>query len=158
MSTAFGTYDKSSGGVDMDPGMYDAIIESASLVYENGVPKESQNGKNLVKVAVRIDRETVLNRTMSISFGQNKANGQWAVFAKFIEAATGIKCGDKTQRNVTEDELRGKRVRIVVEQNDNGYMDITSFMPPGKSSARPQPAPAVSNDDEPFFDEYGNRI
>ena len=151
--TTFGTYDKTSAGVEMEPGMYDGIIESATVVREqDGELKVTEYGKNLVRVAVRLDRDMILNRTMSISLGQNKANGQYAVFAKFIEAATGIKCGDKAQRNVTDEDLRGKRVRIVVEQNDKGYMDITSFMPAARAARKAAPV------DSAFLDEDGNEI
>lgn len=127
--------DHAKGGNAVEPGVYSGIIESVTLVMENGSPKLTQNGKELLDVSIRVSRDLTLNRRMAISYGQNKADKKWAVLAKFIEAATGIRCGDKEQRKVTDDDLIGKTIRCTVEINENDYADVVSFMPPASSSS-----------------------
>jgi hypothetical protein len=156
MPLTLGDHDNSVSGTAVEPGVYSGIIESVSIVMENGIPKLTENGKESVDVAIRVDREITLRRRMSISFGQNSANGQWAVLAKFIEVATGIKCGDKAQRTVTDDALIGQLVRCVVETSDRGYSNITSFLPAQKDAQKPRTASGLSKKNEdanPFDDE-----
>lgn len=146
----FGEYD-SNATPSVDPGVYDAIIESASLVYEttNGVttPKRNDNGKALFDVFFTIDASTKLKRRYSISFGQNTTNKQWSAFAKMLEVATGVRCGDPVQKELDDHDLVGKRVRIVVETNDRGYADVSNVLPSAKQNGRtaqPQPVAAGS--------------
>ena len=149
-----GDFDK-SGGTAVDPGMYDAIIESAHVLYENGLPKVNDNGKNLIDVMFVLDTETKLRRRYTISFGQNSQTKAYAAFAKVIEAALGIRAGDPAQKAVEEESFAGQRVRIVVETNDRGYSDIVTVMPPATKSTprptpKPQPVPANALETEPI--------
>lgn len=148
--TTFGQYANETSSVNLEPGMYPAMIHTADLVLEEGTPKVTENGKNLVDVVFVVDRENKPRRRYTISFGQNKSNGQWSAFAKFLEAATGLKCGDKAQRTITAEQLTGKTVRIVVAENDRGYMDVQNVLPPGKKpqeAQKTQPMTPEPDDD-----------
>jgi hypothetical protein len=150
MGVTFGEYANEGGASGLDNGMYDATIKSAALVMENGQPKATQDGKKQVDVFFQIDAETTVKRRYSISFGQNSATKTWAAFAKLIEAATGVKCGEKAQRQVTDMELVGRPVRIVIETNDRGYSDVANVMAaPQRQVAKQKPQPVV----EPVTDE-----
>lgn len=134
--TAFGELAQQAPIVD--PGIYDVIVEKAEVVKNaDGTLKMTENGKHQVDVMFRIDGDTTLNRRYTISFGKNKQNGQYAAFASFIAAVTGIPMGDPRQRNITESDLMGRRARIVTVVTDEGYVNIESVAPPPK--AKPQP-------------------
>jgi len=136
VSISFGSHDHSSGSSSqVEPGMYDATIDSVSLVKDaSGLPMVDQYGKEKAQVKFETT-EGPLSRRYTISFGKNNQTGQYAAFAKFIEAATGIKCGDNRQRQVTDSELVGKRVRIVADLSDDGkYTNVTNVMPPARVS------------------------
>lgn len=136
MPTVFGEHATSDSYAVIEPGMYDATIESVSLVRNaDGTPKETENGKEQADVRFLTEQGPV-RRRYSISFGQNQSNGLYAQFAKFIEAATGVKCGDSGQRKVSDTMLVGKNVRIVVDINERGYNNVTNVMAPAKG-ARP---------------------
>ncbi len=140
-----------AGGIKLDNGMYDATIAKIVIVMENGAPKKNDNGKPLLDVFYQLDEENTIKRRYSVSLGQNSANKQWAAFAKVIEAATRVKCGDPGQQDVTDEQMIGRAVRIVIEQNDRGYADVVNVL----ATAQPQPVrqapkPAPAPVDEEF--------
>jgi hypothetical protein len=153
MAIKFGEY-ASSGGISLDAGMYNATIKSAAMVMENGQPKATQDGKNQVDVFFEIDQDTTVKRRYSISFGQNTATKEWAAFSKMIEAATFVKCGDPAQRDVTDSELVGRAVRIVIEANDRGYSDVKLVMPaPQQAQAKAKPVPIAAGSSTEYLEE-----
>ena len=134
MPEVFGEHDHSeSSGQHVEPGMYDATIDSVSLVKDaSGLPMVDQYGKEKAQVKFETT-EGPLSRRYTISFGKNNQSGQYAAFAKFIEAATGVKCGESRQRKVTDVELVGKHVRVVADRSDDGrYVNVTNVMPPAR--------------------------
>jgi hypothetical protein len=135
----FGDYDANATPV-VEPGMYFAMIKSADIVTDNGIPKVNDNGKNLVDVLFIVGEYT-LKRRYTISFGQNTQNKQWSAFAKMLEATTGVRCGDPAQKSLDEEELRGRECRVVVDTNDRGYSDITNVLPAPKK----EPAAAAKD-------------
>ena len=149
MPEVFGQHERSNAPSEsIEPGMYDATIESVRLVRNaDGTPKVTENDKEQADVKF-LTSEGVVSRRYSISFGQNRSTGQYALFAKFIEAATGVKCGDSAQRKVTDSDLAGKSVRIVTDINERGYANVTSVLAP-KNTPRTEPNP----DANPFDGE-----
>lgn len=145
--SAFGDFAQT--GPNIEPGIYDCSIESATVVKDaNGNPKINDNGKHQVDVKFRIDDETTLNRRYTITFGKNSQTGDYAAFAKFLAAVTGIPLGDPRQKTVTESDLLGRRARIVTVVTDQGYVNIDSVAAPPKVKA--QPVQAVIEDEIPF--------
>ncbi len=146
MSNGFGQYESARTGpkVDLEDGIYSALVREAELVRdEKGAPVESY-GKKQVVVRFMVDRDIELRRKYSISYGQNKENGKWAAWASFIEAATGIKCGSPEQKDIGPGDLENIEVRIMVKENDRGYMDIVDVLQPRKKAT-----PATRGNDLP---------
>lgn len=128
--------------------IYEATIASASIVMEKDqptVPLIDKFGKSRVLVKFTLDNETgndggsvELRRQFAISYGAT--GGTYAALAQLIQAATGIKCGDKAQRNVTTEQLQGARLRVqtaTVEKDDKTYTNVVATFPPKAQGARP---------------------
>lgn len=112
------------------------------------IPEIDKWGKSRVAVRFELDDEVgpdngpiSINRYFSISYGAT--GGTYAAFATFLQAVTGIKCGDKAQRNVKPSEIIGKPLQVLtanVEKDDTTRTNITGTLPPKK-----QTAPATFN-------------
>lgn len=132
--SGFGQYDNRSGaGETMKPGVYAAEIVKADVKREQGgaVVKDRASGKVKFELIVRVSGPKHvgenLKRTMTVTFGQNQESGQYATFARFIETATGIPCGDPAQKAVGPDDLTGKKLSVMVKPG-NGYNNIVDFL------------------------------
>jgi hypothetical protein len=148
MSLTFG--DRVQRETNIEPGMYDATISKVELVTENGEPKLNKTGKEQVDVYFDVQGETA-KRRYAISFGQNSETKAWSGLAVVIKAATGIECGNKDQRTVTDRDMVGKPVRIVLEENGD-YINVTNVMAPAKG-ARVAPKPQPSGLSVPAEDD-----
>ncbi len=59
------------------------------------------------------------------------AHKPYPAFARFLEAATGISCGDDAQRSLDERALVGQRLEITLRLGFDGGQRIVAFAPPG---------------------------
>ncbi|MGH7716911.1 MAG: hypothetical protein ACREML_13055 [Vulcanimicrobiaceae bacterium] len=150
MSTRFGDHvkDESAGSGLMPEGIYEACIESVRLMEKDGVPMQDQYGKEKALVRFSTDEGSVWRR-YTISFGTNPKNGTVAAFAAFIESATGVKAGDSKQRHVTDSDLVGKRVRVVVIHKD-GYANVDKVLKTAISASVDRLADSSPFGDAPF--------
>lgn len=140
----------------LEDDVYHGIITKCNVVMDKDNPAlaaTNQWGKNQVSVTIQLDDERddegnpiELRRWINISYGQSK--GTYAPLAQLIQAATGIKTGDKAQRNVTTEELTGKRLRVqtanvVSEKDGKPYCNLVGFFAPRKSGAIPPGQPTA---------------
>ena len=143
----FGDYESRPPQSDIDDGMYNAKILSAAIERDGaGEPKKTDEGKFQARVRFGIDdhfrpdgQPEELFRRYTISYGQNSQTAQWAAWAVLCAAATGISCGDARQKKISDQELAGAAVRVVVKRvlkNGNEYVNIVDVMSP----AKPRPA------------------
>lgn len=141
---AFGAYDTASGKAEVPDGTYEVAVKSVQVVKRNGEPVRDQRS-NKIKIAIVVTVEAGehkgvdLKRTTTIAYGANSENGAYAVFAQFLEAATGVKCGDPEQKKLGEPVLKGKRLLVTVLENSKGYADIVRFksVPTRPATANP---------------------
>lgn len=154
----------------VEEGRYPATITKAEIQRNpDGTAIENQWGKTQILFHFELENETdaaggpiELRRKLSISYGAMA--GAYAPLAMLIQAATGIKCGDKAQRNVTTEQLVGARLLVDtenVEKDDKTYTNVTGFKPYKVT----RPAATVTNipeavrrsqqlaDEEPLLDE-----
>ena len=107
-------------------------------------------GKNQIQIVVQLEEldddgnPIELRRRLNISYGQTA--GTYSALAQLIQAATGVKCGEKAQRNVTTEQLQGARLRVqtaAVSKDERTYINITGFFAPKKSGAIPPGTPTA---------------
>jgi hypothetical protein len=158
VATPIGAYAAKSDYSTVPDDIYEATITHASVVMDKdapNIPATDKWGKNRLLVKVELDTETddaggpiELRRQFAISYGQT--GGTYAALANLIQAVTGIKNGDKAQRNVTTEELVGKKLRVqtaTVERDDKTYTNIVATFAPKKArevALAPAPAPRAS--------------
>lgn len=122
----------------VEEGRYPATITSAEVQKNpDGTPIENQWGKTQILFKFELENETgadggpiELRRKLSISYGAMA--GTYAPLAVLIQAALGIKCGDKNQRNVNTKQLVGSRLLLDtenVEKDGKTYTNVTGFKP-----------------------------
>lgn len=146
--------------------IYPATITHASVVMDKdnpNMPATDKWGKNRLLVKFELDDEKddaggpiELRRQFAISYGQT--GGTYAALANLIQAATGIKNGDKAQRHVTTEELVGKKVRVqtaTVEKDDKTYTNVVGTFAPKKAAvaARPVISQQQIDDEAPIDDD-----
>jgi hypothetical protein len=152
MSLTFG--DRVQRDTTLEPGMYDATISKVELVTEpSGEPKLNKSGREQIDVHFDVEGQSA-KRRYAISFGQNSETKAWSGLSTVIQAATGIKCGEKDQRSVNDRDLVGKAVRIVLEENGD-YINVTTVMPASKTAkpaSKPQPSALGSEPDDDLFE------
>lgn len=89
----------------------------------------------------------VLSRKFPYAWTYNKRKSQWSLWTQFIEALTGIRCGDPRQQEVDTDQLIGTHVDCLLQYKpSSGYTDILNFtrvaeQQPAAPAAPPAPAP-----------------
>ena len=134
----FGDYAQASGAA-VEDGVYDATVTSAKIVKDDkGLPKKNDNGKCQCDVVFDLGGDVEIRRRYSISFGQNRQNGQWAAFAKFLAVIAGTQPTDPRIELMEPEELVGKRCRVVVSTNERGYNNVDNVLPPEKGSGKPK--------------------
>lgn len=107
-------------------------------------------GKSLCDVTFRVDvtgKEYL--RRYAINFGFNQKKQIYADFANLIEAAVGIKCGDRHQRDLGTEDLEGQEVQIVVapvQKGEKTYYNVMEVYPPEHAMKR-QAKEAEEEDD-----------
>lgn len=150
MDTPLGTFDATPGSTPVADGFHGGAVKAITPIMKRGGEYDrDDNGKIRVKIEVDLEDGTALQRTTSIAFGKNSKNNKFSQWAQFIEAATGIPCGDAAQRQVTGRELQG--VAIGVRTRFTGsWTDIEEFVayervanqrpPQGAGGAAPRPA------------------
>lgn len=163
--SAIGTYQPPKNYSVVPDGLYPAHVVDAYILMACCAPKKcvhthtAENpivpeidkwGKSRIAVKFELDDEVgpdngpiSINRYFSISYGAT--GGTFAALATFIQAVTGIKCGDKTQRNVKPSDLIGKPLEIFAENvESNGAMrtNITKTLSPKPQVAKPAPVTA----------------
>lgn len=164
-----GQYDTGGGAgsqVKMRDDVYDFVVVHADAKRLNTgeVVRNPRNQK--VRFSLRAEvtagksKGQMVTRTMDITYGAS-SDGIYGPFAKFIEAVTGIICGEPAQKEVGKDQLVGRTFRAMVK-HENGYNNFVAWInrdeedaesPPAAPApaARPQPqterAPAASPSD-----------
>lgn len=166
----FHDYAPDAAGSNVDDGVYAATIKSAKIVTdENGLPKKNENGKCACDVTFDLGEDIEVRRRFSISFGQNRTNGQWAAFAKFLAAVSGLNPSDPRLGMMEPEELIGKRCQVVIEKNEKGYSDVANVLAAkrptqrlaemaeaatsgraAQAQARPKPQPQPVDDEDRF--------
>ncbi len=63
------------------------------------------------------------------------AHAPYPPFARFLEAATGIACGDEAQRSVDERALLGGCLEITLRAGFDGTARVVGFAPPSAGSS-----------------------
>lgn len=157
----FHDYAADSVGSNVDEGVYNATIKSAKIVLDdNGLPKKNDNGKCACDVTFDLGSDTEVRRRYSVSFGQNRTNQQWAAFAKFLAAISGMPPSDPRLGMMEPEELLGKRCQVVIEKNDKGYSDVANVLAAKRPTERladmanaatapkPKPQPVAVDDFE----------
>jgi hypothetical protein len=146
--------------IDLPDGTYEAMIESTTLVRnEQGEPVANRDGKHQVDVYFRVANATdsgngpvSVRRRFTISYGKNQQNGKWAQWAQFLATARPeVQAGDERQKKISNMHLQGKIVRIVVAENERGYVDIVRLLPKKAAEAQPseQRAPTAQQQRKP---------
>lgn len=59
----------------------------------------------------------------------------YPAFARFVEAATGIACGDEAQRSIDERALLGQCLEITLRAGFDGAQRVAGFGPPGDGTS-----------------------
>lgn len=150
----FGQYDSGGGArVAMRAGVYHTIIKKADVKRGQGgkIVTDPKSGKAKFELIVDVHGPRhigeELKRTMPVAFGANSETGQYAAFARFIEAATGIPCGDARQKDVEEADLLRRDLWVMVK-HENGYNNIVDFVEPEEEPADTRPPYKRVEDDE----------
>jgi len=137
-------------GATVEDGVYSATVTKAKVVLDDsGVPKKNDNGKCSIDVTFDLGEECEVRRRYSISFGQNRTNGQWAAFAKFLAVVSGTQPSDPRLALMEPEELLGKKCQVVISTNDKGYSNVDNVLAAKKATGKPQPSappPAVVED------------
>jgi hypothetical protein len=165
---SIGQYAKQKLANLIEDDLYSGVISHCEVVMDPTNPKVAlvdQWDKNRLLIKVVLDGPVddaggpvELRRQLAISYGQSA--GTYSALAQLIEAATGIKRGDKAQRHVTTEELVGKAIRVqtaVVEKDDRTFVNIVGFLAPKKpreairAMLQDDPDETIVSDDElPF--------
>ena len=133
----YGHYAGGGGSAVAIDGAFTATIKNMEVIASE---------KPRMKITVTIDDGSefdgeTLTRVGGISFGMNSESKKWAWFAQYIQAATGIPCGDPAQKKAPKESMVGKRVRIkVMHDDEKGYNNIIAFGAI-QAQARPQVVP-----------------
>jgi hypothetical protein len=146
LDTPFGEYHEAPSTCHLEDATYDGTISKMSLRMRNGQPERDEFDHKRVSVIVNVATSTgdiPLQRTMSMTFDQSD-NGVWSQFAQFIEAASGIPCGDPAQRKVTPRTVINAPIRVVTKYNSSkAKTNIEKFLRP--ATQRPGPTPGHGN-------------
>lgn len=150
---AIGQYAAEPKRPDIEPDVYAGQITLAAVVMDKdnpAVPLTDKWGKNRLQIKVQLEElddegnPIELRRQLAIAYGQT--GGTYAALAQLIQAVTGVKCGDKAQRNVTTEQLQGAKIRVqtaIVEKDDKTYTNIVGFFAPKKAGAVPAGTPTA---------------
>jgi hypothetical protein len=159
--SGFGQYDTGGGNARRMPtaiydfGIVDADVKrdgSGAVVRD---PK-TDRARFVATLEVRAGefKGERVKRTMNVTYDPS-SEGKYGPFAQFIEAATGIPCGDARQKEIGRDHLRGGTVRGMVK-HEKGYNNVTEFVSDGvpaetrpAPAQAPRPAPAGQRTPEP---------
>ena len=130
----FGQYDEGGSSQNaMRAGVYRTVIKKANVKRNQAgtivTDQRTSKAKFELVVDVAGPRHVgeKLKKTMLVAFGQNAENGQWSQFARFIEHATGIPCGDLRQKEVDEPDLVGHDLWVMVK-HERGWNNIVDFL------------------------------
>lgn len=63
------------------------------------------------------------------------AHAPYPAFARFVEAATGIACGDEVQRSIDERMLLGQCLEVTLRAGFDGAQRIVGFAPPNEGAS-----------------------
>jgi hypothetical protein len=133
LDTPFGEYHESPSTCHLEDATYDGIIAKMSLRMRNGQPERDDFDHKRVSVVVNVATSTgyiPLQRTMSMTF-EASGSGDWSQFSQFIEAATGIPCGDPAQRRVTPRQIANSPIRVETQYNSRkAKTNIEKFLRP----------------------------
>ncbi len=144
---AIGQYAAEPKRPEIEPDVYAGQITLAAVVMDKdnpALPLTDKWGKNRLQIKVQLEElddegnPIELRRQLAIAYGQT--GGTYAALAQLIQAVTGVKCGDKAQRNVTTEQLQGAKIRVqtaIVEKDEKTYTNIVGFFAPKKSGALP---------------------
>lgn len=131
----------SQANLDIEDGEHQAIVSGAELVMDGSKPKMIDNDKYQSDVTFLIDRDHSVRRRFTISYYPS------APWVEFLSATMGIAATDEDAlRDVTDQELKGQRCRVVVKSVTKAvqggtmktYKNVDSVLPPRKGAA---PAP-----------------
>jgi hypothetical protein len=152
---AIGQYAAQSSYAAVPDDIYEAEITSAEIVMDKTdprIPETDKWGKNRIRIRFALDDQigddggpVELSRLFAISYGATA--GTYAALANLIQATTGIKCGDKAQRNVTTEQLVGKALRVQVanvEKDDKTFCNVVGTFAPKAKPAAARPAPVAA--------------
>jgi hypothetical protein len=138
LDTPFGEYHESPSTCHLEDATYDGIIAKMSLRMRNGQPERDDFDHKRVSVVVNVATSTgniPLQRTMSMTF-EASGSGDWSQFSQFIEAATGIPCGDPAQRRVTPRQIANSPIRVETKYNSRkAKTNIEKFLRPNVQRA-----------------------
>ena len=149
----FGSLAPTSDYTKTKNGMYPATITAAKVLMEDGQPKlHPESHKMSIDVSFQLDATNdegnpiELQRRFGYTFGKNRTTGAYSNWAMFVEAATGVACGDAAQHHVGDKELTGRRLNVRTknaESNGNKYTNIVDFEPIEEEAPRPAPRAAA---------------
>lgn len=136
LDTPLGTFDTTPGSTPVADGYYAGNIKAITpRCVRGGQPELDENGKRRVTIEVDLEDGTALQRTTSIAFGKNSKKNQYSQWAQFIEAATGVRCGDPAQRQYTARELISLPIGVRTKFSGS-WTDIEEFVPVDRVKAR----------------------
>ena len=151
--SGFGQYDTGGGSAKRMPtAIYDLVIVDADVKRDGSgnVVRDPKSDKARFKITLEVANGEFkgerITRTANVTYAPSQ-DGNYGPFAQFIEAATGIRCGDVAQKKIGREDLRGRMIRALVK-HANGYNNVTEFVTDGAPAARPAPAPEVHPDPE----------
>ncbi|HEV8021289.1 MAG TPA: hypothetical protein VGP41_08525 [Candidatus Lustribacter sp.] len=148
--SGFGEYDSGGGAsnVVMRTAIYRLRVEQADVKRDSSGQPVRKDGK--VRFGLRTTvvgsnyAGEIVKRTMSISYNANDS-GNFGPFPSFIQAVTGIRCGDDRQRTVGRAELEGREFDAMIK-HERGYNNIIDFIAP---EAQPARAPVAQRQEPP---------
>jgi hypothetical protein len=145
MSGGFGQFDTAGGGsgTPMPLAIYDLVVVDADVKRDSSgeVIRDPKTDKArfriLVEVASGEFKGERIVRTCNVTYAPSQ-DGNYGPFAQFLQAATGIPCGDPRQREIGRDDLRGRVIRGLVK-HARGYNNIAEFVFDGAPATAPTP-------------------